>query len=598
MHTASSRAAPAGVPINRGLAVAAVLALAVAAWALASRGDAPAVALQSFDAAFADSAPLRPRTAVATTGFGASSTNFSLAPDGSFAVYTVQRGDSTSLWYRSLVDATARRIPGTNGGFNPRISPDGTRLLFVAGNRLLVVPIDGGEVRRLTEAEMVTVEWASPSRVYAMTSDGYRLLWLDPDGGVVSEQSLSSTSRCVWGWWVESERKMLCSFNETAKLVDPATSESWTITTRLPSGEPGPALAGTAFRFVGDDHLIFVTLDGELRAAAYDRTQRTVGRSVSLATGVYRDALGATQLDLSASGLLGYAPSRGQVEAQMVLRRADGSVRPLPIEQAAFLRFDLSRDRRRLAAVVGTAEGQELRIYDLRAGQRQVWQRALRIGFPAWSPSGTRIAVQVATATQSLLLLGSRGSAAAVDTVLHDSESRTDVLEFIDEETLLVRDADGATSGRLYLRERPARLDTLRQSNVFATVSPDGRRLAWHSPENSELYVSDFPVGSSRVQVATGGVEPMWFSSTELLYRSSVRWYLARFDARTGELTGPPEFWGEDPAFLDTPGWSNGLSRDGGIIYSRRTEAEDVRFLRLMPDFVQRMKAAVAAADR
>lgn len=90
----------------------------------------------------------------------------------------------------------------------------------------------------------------------------------------------------------------------------------------------------------------------------------------------------------------------------------------------------------------------------------------------------------------------------------------------------------------------------------------------------------------------------MWLSNTELLYRSSVRWYLARFDARSGELTGPPTLWGQDFEFLDTPGWSNRLSHDGGIIYSRQLESEGVRYLRLMPNFVARMKAAVAAAER
>lgn len=595
---AAHAAAHAAARVNRALVALTAVALVVAGWALLRSASAPALAVTSFDAALPDSAPFRPTTAIATTGFGASGLNFSLSHDGTFAVYTVQRGDSTSLWYRSLVDATSRRIPGTNGGFNPRISPDGTQLLFMAGQRMLLLPIGGGEPRRLVEAENVTLDWASPSRIFAVSADGYRLVWIDPQGGVVSETALTSSSRCVFGAWIAAEERLLCSFNETATIVDPQTGDTWPIRVRLPSGEPGQTVSGSGFHLVGDDHLIWVSLDGELRAAPYDAKRRLVGRAVAMASGVHRDGLGATQLDLSSSGVLGFAPSRGGAQSQIVLRRADGSARALPIERSPFLRFDLTRDRRRLATVVGTSDGQELRVHDLRSGQRLLWLRGLRIGFPAWSPAGDRVALYLADASGTALLIGSPGSSAAPDTIATGAAANLDVLEFLDEQTLLVRDLNGSMVGRLDLRARPARVDTLLREAVFATVSPNGRRIAFHAPENTELFVSDFPRGSARLQVASGGVEPMWLTDTELLYRSSVRWFLARFDARTGELTGPPTPWGMDPGFQDTPGWSNRLSHDGGILYARSREADDVPFLRLMPNFVTRMKAAVAAANR
>jgi eukaryotic-like serine/threonine-protein kinase len=597
-YTTSARAVPAASSLNRGLAVVTALALVVAAWALGRPSAAPTLSLETYDAALPDSAPFRPITAVATTGFGASGTNFSIAPDGSFAVYTVQRGDSTSLWYRSLVNATSRPIPGTTGGFNPRISPDGQQLLFQSGRRLMILPVNGGSPRRIYESDNLGVGWASMTRLYVIAEDGFRIVWLDAQGGVISEHSLSAASRCVYGVWSEKERKLLCSFNETATWVDPESDESWPIRVRLASGEPGAPVSGTSFLPAGDDHLISVTLDGELRAAPYDAQRRLVGRSVPIITGIYRDVLGSTQLDLSASGVLGFAPMRGSVESQMVLRRADGSTRPLPIERAAFLRFDLSRDRRRFAAVVGTPDGQELRVYDLRSGQRLVWQRAARIGFPAWSPSGARLAVQVSRPQGAVLIVGAPESSAPPDTFPTDAASQVDVLEFLDEETLLVRDSDGKMAARVDLRVRPLRIDTLLRGSIFATTSPDRRRVAWHAPEARTLFVAGFPPTSTRIQVASGGVEPMWLSNTELLYRSSVRWYLARFDARTGELTGPPTLWGEDYRFLDTPGWSNRPSHDGGILYSQSVRSDDVPFLRVMPNFVERMKAAVAAADR
>ena len=65
---------------------------------------------------------------VGAIGFGTSGGNLSLAPDGTFIVYRVQHGDSAQLWYRSLVDASARPIPGTSNATRPRISPAGTAM--------------------------------------------------------------------------------------------------------------------------------------------------------------------------------------------------------------------------------------------------------------------------------------------------------------------------------------------------------------------------------------------------------------------------------------------------------------------------------------
>ena len=49
---------------------------------------------------------------------------------------------------------------------------------------------------------------------------------------------------------------------------------------------------------------------------------------------------------------------------------------------------------------------------------------------------------------------------------------------------------------------------------------------------------------------------------------------------------------------MDTPGWPNRLSHDGGIIYAQTPLVPDARYLRFIPDFVSRMKAAVKEANK
>ena len=50
--------------------------------------------------------------------------------------------------------------------------------------------------------------------------------------------------------------------------------------------------------------------------------------------------------------------------------------------------------------------------------------------------------------------------------------------------------------------------------------------------------MAEYPAGAKRQQVATGAVEPIWLSSTELLYRSSVTWYKVQIDPASGEPVG------------------------------------------------------------
>jgi len=110
--------------------------------------------------------------------------------------------------------------------------------------------------------------------------------------------------------------------------------------------------------------------------------------------------------------------------------------------------------------------------------------------------------------------------------------------------------------------------------------------------------VTSFPPKPERIQIAAQGVEPLWLSDTEIVYRSGVSWYSSKLDATTGEPTGTPTLWARDPRFSDTAGWSNRLSWDGGIIYVQGPEQSSGRYLRVVPGWVSQMKAAVDSAGR
>jgi len=214
---------------------------------------------------------------------------------------------------------------------------------------------------------------------------------------------------------------------------------------------------------------------------------------------------------------------------------------------------------------------------------------------PLWSPRGDRLVVRVENDAGAALVIGSPDASGAPDTLMRrvGDQDALDVNDFSDDSTIMARGSQSPLAFRIRMSGRAIRIDTLSKDAYFMTRSPDGKRLAWHTAQSNQLFTGPYPPGTQQQQVAIGGVEPIWLSSTELLYRSSVVWYVARLDPVTGTLTGAPTVWARDTRFVDTPGWSNRPSWDGGIIYVQGPAQDGVRYLRFIPDFVTRLKVAV-----
>jgi len=573
--------------------VFALVAMVAAAWALrrGTASGAPSV----YDVGMADSLALT---------FGWPSTGFSVSPDGDFVVYAAQHGDSsTQLWYRSLKDTRTHAISGTEGGAIPRVSPDGMRLVFVQGLKIKVVPIDGGQPRTLAEIrDAVALQWVSATRLFVIDDDGNTLRWLDAEAGQTAESRLSY---CIEGQWLAESARLLCGggANKYAQFLDPATGTKVDI--RAAHEDQGDTasglLVGSAFHVVDGRYLVYMSLDGDLRATTLDARTARAGRSVTLAPGVRRESYtGAGQFSITPRGTLVYIPGPNAEIGRLVRTREGGAPQPLPIEQAAFLRYDLSPDGRRLAAAVQGIGRQELRIYDLRDGRHQVWLTARDIGQTLWSPSGDRLVVDVSDTARSAVLSGSPESAMPPETLLAGTGDRHTLFVPMDYH------ADRLIIGvnwelRLVLRidptVRPVRIDTLVRDAIFPDLSPDGRRLTYIQPSTGEVLVVPYPGLDRRVHLTANGGEPLWLSPTDLVFRSAPSWFRARINDGTTDVVGTPQLWLHDPRFADTPGWSQRVTRDGSLLYLQGPEQTRVTYLRVVPDWGKEMKRAVDEAN-
>jgi len=571
-------------------------AAGVAGWAF--RGARAPTGPTIYDAALPDSAAITFAATTSTNAFGSARRNLSISPNGDFVVYTSRHGDSTQFWYRSLKDASSHPIDGSEGGTGPRISPDGSRIAYTDGSRVVLIPIGGGKPRVLLDAQVPgTPEWLSNTELFLQQRTGNRLTWLDPEGGVT--RSVDVTRPCILAHWIPKDRQVLCSYNGTASIVDPTSKEEWNLRAARPDGSPGALLAGNGFLIVDGAYVVYMSVDGVLRAAPYDHKRHLAGRSVALNGGVRSEALGDVQMDLSTNGTLVFAPGVNATAGRVVRFHPGQAPEPMLTEAAGFQRIDVSRDGRWLAAAVQTADGQELRLYDLRDGQRSTALSAELVRQPLWSPAGDRLLVATRDSTLSSILMITPGSGRRPDTVLavQGPALTVDPIDYPDEHTVLVQDWGTNVTRRFDPTVSPAHFDTVLTAARFPAIAPGGKHIIYQAGGASGVMVTSYPVAGRRWQVAADGVEPLWLSPTEILYRSGVVWYLTRINPVTGEPLGPATLWGRDPRFNDTSGWSNRPDWHGGIIYVQGPAEVSANFLRVVPNWVAQMKAAVAAAN-
>ena len=574
------------------LTVCAVSALAVAGlvWMLLHHTAGPAGPV-TFDVSLPDKAPL------AITG----QQPFTVARDGDFVVYQAQESGGSALWYRSLRDATSRLIDGTDQGQRPAISPDGSRVAFLRFRTppkwtLEIVPVAGGATTTLGEGSgEANLQWLSDGRVQVVEGDGAHARWFDPGGGTTTDQGIVY---CLLPSPLPGRNHLLCggggqtwAYSDSAGVLTPF----WT------GSSDSTQVFGSNFQFVDGRYLVYVSMGGDLLAAPVDISRWRIGRSVRLVTGLDRSAyFGAGSYGLSSAGTLVYALGSNHAVGNLVT--TDGrSIDTLAVGRDAFHLFAMSPDGRRLAAVVDGLQEQELRIYDLRSGEHQVWVRRPLLQQPVWSPHGDRL---LFSGLDSVFIGASDRS--APPELVAPSPQEFEAFTWISGDRVIGGLWATYRAVSLDLSKHPAVWDTLATDATFAVASPNGRWLAYSDRELSAVWLAPLPARGQRYQVASGSVAELhWLNDREFTFRSwggvdnnETTVMRASVDVSSGTPVVSRRRWVDLPGFIDTAGESYQLTPDGRVLYVRGASDEPKRYLRVIPSWVPMMERAVDQANR
>jgi Tol biopolymer transport system component len=339
-----------------------------------------------------------------TAGSTADDAQGAFSPDGERIAFRSER-DGGGLFVMGVTGESVRRV--TAAGFDPRWSPDGTRLAYsseavddpysrVVRAELWVADVASGGARKLWNGDAVQPSWSPHGmRIAFWANDsGQRDIWTIAEAGG-TPRAVTSDGATDWApeWSPDGRALYFVSDRDgSPNLWRVAIDES----TGVPAGAPEPVTNGVRAleraRFSqGGDRMVIGATDRSFELALYDfdpaaselGPARSVVRSASLGW-----------CDPSHDGEWLACTSRTGHE-DIVLMRSDGSeTRRLTDDSLKDRIPRWSPDDRTLAFMsLRTGRWELWAIAADGSGLRQLTDFRTSLGWGTWSPDGQRIAI-------------------------------------------------------------------------------------------------------------------------------------------------------------------------------------------------------------
>ena len=500
------------MPVVATAAVAGAM-VGAAAWTLKPTPPAPSSPVMRFALALGDGQQITV----------ANNQTLAVSPDGTRLVYVA----NNQLYLRSMSDLEARPIPGTqqtgSSPFTPVFSPDGQSIAFFsqADRAVKKIAVSGGAavtICPVDETRVLGMTWGNAGIVFGQNKG---ILRVSANGGQPEVLVSVKDGEVMYGPQVLPGGEWLLFTLATA-----ATADGWDkaqiVVQSLKSSERKTLVSGGSDgRYLPTGHLVYA-LGGVLFAVPFDLPRLAVtGGPVPVVEGVKRSqgTTGTAHFSVSSTGSLVFVPgpaSTSSALSDLALVDRNGTVQPLKLPPGPYEYPRLSPDGKRIA--FGTDDGKDaiVWIYDV-AGASSA--RRLTLGgrnrVPVWSADGERVAFQSDRDGDLGLFWQRADGTTAAERLTKPDKDTAHVPESWspDGKTLLFSVAKGSSYAVAALSLTDKKVTPVGGiQSAFppsATFSPDGRWVAYSATAPGatvgSLFVQPFPTTGATYPISKGG---------------------------------------------------------------------------------------------
>jgi Tol biopolymer transport system component/predicted Ser/Thr protein kinase len=457
------------------------------------------------------------------TDFGADAV---LSPDGTRLVFVAAGADKIQrLYVRSLDQMQATVLSGTEGVRDPFFSPDGQWIAFFAGGKLKKISVQGGAVVTLCDAPTDRGgSWGDDGSIVFAAGNREGLSKVSSAGGkpepltTLNQQAGEVTHR--WPQVLPGSKDVIYTDHTSGGQFDDADIAVYSTV----SGKVKTVLHGGSYpRYLPSGHLVYVH-NSTLFAVPFDSTRLEVtGQSAPVVEGVASNpSHGGAQFSFSDSGAFVYvAGSAVNLDVSIYWMDAAGKFTPLRETPGNYDNPAISPDGKRLAMDITNGNRTDIWVYE--------WERdtLTRLTFkgdanfdPVWTPDGQRIVYESTEKGKVGNLWWIRADGGGDAQRLTEGkyaqipwswspDARTFAFFQNNPGTgwdIMTMPVEGSEKTGWKPGEPKPFVNTP-ATEVNPAFSPDGRWIAYYSNESgpAEVYVRPFPGPGGKWQISTGG---------------------------------------------------------------------------------------------
>jgi eukaryotic-like serine/threonine-protein kinase len=462
-------------------------------------------------------------------------TNIAVSPDGRFVAMAPLIHGTTQLWVRALDEAVARPLAGTEDALVPFWSPDSQWIGFRAGGTLKRVSVSGGAIQTICKGSIDSLpSWGSGGSILFtdLSVKGREGIFVVPATGGEPKQvtRLDRTANEREHFWPSFLPDGDHFFFLASRTASDGRGLDHALYVTSVTGDPVVRVEGIHSRavYVPTGHVLYANA-GTVMAQKFDTTTFQLRADpIPIVEDVqYYKGTGMIEMSASSNGLLAIQEN-AQFSELVWLDRAGRELGVLESgKEFGNLRFSPSGHRIAVEIADPSSSGPDLYMFDRDSGIPTRFTSGGYSSGPVWSPDGETIHFRSGSPPD---LFKKRADGRGGDQRLQALGGLETPLDVSSDGRLLVySDAHRTTNQDLWLLplgggEPSAYLTTLAWETA-ARFSPDSQWLAFVSNESgaSEVYVAPVEDARAKYRVsAAGGIAPRWGrGGKELLYVTS-----------------------------------------------------------------------------